>query len=749
MPDTPADLQHLLRVGWSVASQSYDLGEEQYSYGYGGTGKSSCNNRFADYGQRFGAGDVITCYLDLESSRKTVSFAKNGAYLGTCFSLDAGVVARGGPLFPHVFCKNVVVRANFGSSQPTFPILGGYRFIEHLDRQCLEHGPEAPRSQSECEVIMMVGVPASGKTTWANGMVQKFPEKRYNVVGTNNIMDKMKIMGLNRKRNYHGRFDALMDEASKVHSKLLQIAQKCSRNFILDQTNVYGTAQKRKIANFKKFGKRCAAVVVVTKAELERRREKREREEGKLVPEEAVMEMKANFTVPTKGVDFDCVDFVEENEESTQRLVKQFREEAAEFFRLNPTKKARHASGRGGPHSSLSSLYGTPPHTPSGHGRPHSAPCSPYSTPLSSPYSMPPSSPYSLPPSPYHGSPSASPHHMSPAASPRQGSEEPYSASTPGSYSRESSVDPYHCSTREGFVDPYRHGAREGSVDACSRGTREGSVDPYNRGIPPSLREGSMSPYGRGAPLSSQKGSMDPYGRGTPSSSREGSMDPYGRSPSLNSQESSARLYGHDFSAPCSSQEASLARSDRDTPNSYLPDRSAQPYGRTPGGYSSRQGSSVLDTRDLVPSYDQPSSEYGYPPASRGGIPPGCTQPAPYGSRGQEHGSQQGIDASHPYEPSRYGAADMDTRSRSTPAHYQHTRPVASPPYNAHSPSRSSSDYGQQAPAHSPYSQSPSYHGQPPSQSQRPYGQGSSAPSYSAPSYGHQQYAPPGYGSYR
>lgn len=40
---------------------------------------------------------------------------------------------------------------------------------------------------------MMVGLPACGKTTWALKYAQSNPEKKYNILGTNAIMDKMKV----------------------------------------------------------------------------------------------------------------------------------------------------------------------------------------------------------------------------------------------------------------------------------------------------------------------------------------------------------------------------------------------------------------------------------------------------------------------------------------------------------------------------------------------------------------------------
>lgn len=41
---------------------------------------------------------------------------------------------------------------------------------------------------------MMIGLPASGKTTWAEKLKASQPEKMYNILGTNLIIDKMKVV---------------------------------------------------------------------------------------------------------------------------------------------------------------------------------------------------------------------------------------------------------------------------------------------------------------------------------------------------------------------------------------------------------------------------------------------------------------------------------------------------------------------------------------------------------------------------
>lgn len=44
------------------------------------------------------------------------------------------------------------------------------------------------------QVLMMVGLPGCGKTTWAEKNMTENSDKRFNIMGTNNIIEKMKVM---------------------------------------------------------------------------------------------------------------------------------------------------------------------------------------------------------------------------------------------------------------------------------------------------------------------------------------------------------------------------------------------------------------------------------------------------------------------------------------------------------------------------------------------------------------------------
>ncbi|KAI5629645.1 heterogeneous nuclear ribonucleoprotein U-like protein 1 [Silurus asotus] len=318
---------HVVRVGWSLDSCSTQLGEEPFSYGYGGTGKKSSNCKFEDYGQKFVENDIIGCYIDFESSHDVeISFSKNGKWLDVAFRVRKEELA-GRALFPHILVKNCAVEFNFGQKEESFfPSPEGFVFIQNVALEDRTRGTVGPATKADCEILMMVGLPACGKTTWAIKHAEMNPDKKYNILGTNAIMEKMKVMGLRRQRNYTGRWDILIQQATQCLNRLIQIAARKKRNYILDQTNVYGSAQRRKMRPFEGF-QRKAIVICPTDEDLKERTLKQTDVEGKDVPDHAVLEMKANFVLPESGDILDEVIFVELQRDEAEKLVKQYNEE--------------------------------------------------------------------------------------------------------------------------------------------------------------------------------------------------------------------------------------------------------------------------------------------------------------------------------------------------------------------------------------------------------------------------------------
>ncbi|XP_016141420.1 heterogeneous nuclear ribonucleoprotein U-like protein 1 [Sinocyclocheilus grahami] len=344
LPSSEPD-PHVVRIGWSLDSCNTQLGEEPFSFGYGGTGKKSSNCKFEDYGEKFSENDIIGCYIDFESSEEVeMAFSKNGKALGPCFHVSREELADRA-LFPHVLVKNCAVEFNFGQrEEPFFPQPEGFTFIQDIHLEERVRGTLGPATKADCEILMMVGLPGSGKTTWAIKHAEENPDKKYNILGTNAIMEKMKVMGLRRQRNYAGRWDLLIQQATQCLNRLIQIAARKKRNYILDQTNVYGSAQRRKMRPFEGF-QRKAIVICPTDEDLKERTLKRTDEEGKDVPDHAVLEMKANFVLPEVGEFLDGVTFVELQQEEADALIKQYIEEGR---KAGPPPEKRFDNRQGG-----------------------------------------------------------------------------------------------------------------------------------------------------------------------------------------------------------------------------------------------------------------------------------------------------------------------------------------------------------------------------------------------------------------
>ncbi|XP_033215687.1 heterogeneous nuclear ribonucleoprotein U-like protein 2 isoform X2 [Belonocnema kinseyi] len=332
---------YVLRAGWSAVGTSMQLGEEPFSYGFDGTGKKSTNNEFSDYGETFSKDDIVGCYLDLSSDNVEISYTINGNNLGPAFTISKEELGDRA-LFPHILTKNSTFVCNFGQEEPwRSSTLEGYTFVAKVDLNDRVLGPQRPVKRDDCEILMLCGLPGAGKTTWAIKYAAEHPEKMYNILGTNTLIEKMKVMGLPRKTNHQGKWEVVIDKCSRAMTKLLDMAARRRRNYILDQNNVYPTAQKRKMRHFTGFQKK-AIVIITSDEEFQVRSSKPEYPETKC-PENSIQEMKANFTAPVVGDSFTAVEYVELPEEEAKSLIEKYNKEAKEagFGQQQEKKRSR------------------------------------------------------------------------------------------------------------------------------------------------------------------------------------------------------------------------------------------------------------------------------------------------------------------------------------------------------------------------------------------------------------------------
>eukprot|EP01062_Namystynia_karyoxenos_P020705 TRINITY_DN1782_c0_g1_i4.p2 TRINITY_DN1782_c0_g1~~TRINITY_DN1782_c0_g1_i4.p2 ORF type:complete len:579 (+),score=216.28 TRINITY_DN1782_c0_g1_i4:111-1739(+) len=359
----------LCRVGWSTAGSSLNLGQDDQSFGYGGTAKKSNNNTFTDYGETYTMGDTITALIDFDAN--VISFCKNGRWLGEAFRIPDWL--RGVPMYPHVLTKNCRVRLFFGEGDRSkFPQLpDGFLWVSEapkkkatpwaagakVEGQASVNRTEAPSRRIEPEtdipwvesiypgekigpgqkrLMMMVGLPGSGKTHWAKWYVKSNPHCRFNLLSTNLILERKMP---NTKWTYDDRWQKLIKEAGRTMEEQLDIASREDGNVIWDQTNVYPNARRRKLEKFSHFHK--TAVVFIPPEDIHNKWIAAQRAKtGQNVPADVIAQMKKNFELPSTSMLFDNVIYAFNNTpDDVQRSMRRYKMEADEV--LHGVKRQR------------------------------------------------------------------------------------------------------------------------------------------------------------------------------------------------------------------------------------------------------------------------------------------------------------------------------------------------------------------------------------------------------------------------
>ncbi|KAJ8338015.1 hypothetical protein SKAU_G00369810 [Synaphobranchus kaupii] len=351
---------HVLRVGWSLDNSSFQLGEVELSYGYDGRGRKVTGGKEEEFGEPFSEGDVIGCYATSSDSEVELSFHKNGSPVGAAFSVSLALLA-GRALHPHVLCRNVSVALNLDpAGLPWFPGPAGHTPFHALTPEL--RAPLPPVSKQQCEVLMMVGMPGAGKSHWAQAHMVQNPEKRYNILSTHSALRCMTNVPESEPK------ERVIQQATQCVSQLIKVAARRRRNYILDQTNVYASAQRRKLLHFSGFQRR-AVVICPADEEWKRRLAAHQKQEGEEVPDMCLLKVKVSFTLPQQGDYLEEVLFPEISREETEKLLSGYKEEARRLLPNQPKRK-RHRSNRKNKPPSNAPSHPRRDHRDWGHGGP-------------------------------------------------------------------------------------------------------------------------------------------------------------------------------------------------------------------------------------------------------------------------------------------------------------------------------------------------------------------------------------------
>lgn len=179
-----------------------------------------------------------------------------------------------------------------------------YTYVAHAPKENLVLGVCRPESRKDCELIFLIGMPASGKTHWVTNYLKENPDKKVTVLSVHSMLDQMKLAGEPRKPENTKKWARLVDQLSKSLNKLSEVACKRRRNYIFDQTNVFPSEQKRKLRGFGEFAARKAVIVVPDEEEHERRIKLKNEVFGSEITESHLNVMKAHFHIPPKELNW-------------------------------------------------------------------------------------------------------------------------------------------------------------------------------------------------------------------------------------------------------------------------------------------------------------------------------------------------------------------------------------------------------------------------------------------------------------
>ncbi|TNM99183.1 hypothetical protein fugu_013747 [Takifugu bimaculatus] len=292
---------------------------DEDSFAYDGRGIKASGGTEQEFGEPFSVGDIIGCYASFSTDATEISFHKNGRFMGVAFSLRSPALL-GRPLFPHVLCKGCSVRFHLDpTGPPWYPGRTGFTPLVTLPSGQSVHSTFAPRSGAQCEVLLMVGLPGSGKSRWARTHTKQHPDKLYRLLGTEELLSCM-ITGGQREHQ--------LQQAAQCLTDLIKLAAQTPGNYILDQCNILFSARRYKLQLFGGF-RRKVVVVFPSAGEWKRRLSEHQTGGCEPIPETALLKLQVSCSLPEQQSDLlEELLYVELPQEQAQKLLQEYKDEA-------------------------------------------------------------------------------------------------------------------------------------------------------------------------------------------------------------------------------------------------------------------------------------------------------------------------------------------------------------------------------------------------------------------------------------
>ncbi len=153
------------------------------------------------------------------------------------------------------------------------------------------------------KLIMLCGVPTSGKSTFVNWYLNADNQRIFDTIL---VSSDYFIEQEAKKRNlsYNEVFGEAIKNAVHMSNRAVDFAIENRRDILWDQTNLSEKDRNRKMARIPSDYKKIAVYFEIDKEEFEKRNTQRE---GKIIPSSVIASMMQNYQRPSVEEGFDVV----------------------------------------------------------------------------------------------------------------------------------------------------------------------------------------------------------------------------------------------------------------------------------------------------------------------------------------------------------------------------------------------------------------------------------------------------------
>jgi predicted kinase len=153
------------------------------------------------------------------------------------------------------------------------------------------------------ELIMLCGIPTSGKSTYVKTLLAMPYWENAVVISTDNYIQRV---AEEQNKTYDDVFKSTISKATSHMDLQLKLAIRDGKDIIIDQTNLTRKSRKNKTSKVPAdmYRKRAVYFVIPLKEALERNKHR----PGKVIPESVLTSMYHSFEVPNNSEDFETIE---------------------------------------------------------------------------------------------------------------------------------------------------------------------------------------------------------------------------------------------------------------------------------------------------------------------------------------------------------------------------------------------------------------------------------------------------------